>query len=118
MFIWSRSKHVTELDALCACVHEATERKESFWVLKCGKAVHFLPWWEWGELIRREHRCLVLDVRLLQSSGRCVHKSGDPQKQSVILHLTKLALAGGCLQCTSGQRLGTVTRSRERGSGI
>lgn len=51
MFIRSRSKHVTNrvrpIVRLCVC--EATERSESFWVLKCGKAAQFLPWWEWGE---------------------------------------------------------------------
>lgn len=74
----------TELDPLFACVCEATERSESFWVLKCGKAAQFLPWREWRELICQGRQCLVMDVGLvLQSSGRCVHQGNDPQKWTV-----------------------------------
>lgn len=43
MFIWSRSKHGTELDPSCVCVSEATDGCESFGDLKCGKAARFLP---------------------------------------------------------------------------
>lgn len=75
----------TELDPLSACACEATERSESFWVLKCGKAAQFLPWREWGELICQVHQCLVMDVGLvLQSDGRRVHQSGDPRQPTVL----------------------------------
>lgn len=74
----------TELDPLCACMCEATERSKSFGVLKCGKAAQFLPWQEWGELICQGHQCLVMDGELvLQSSGHHVHQRGDPRKRTV-----------------------------------
>lgn len=45
-------------------------------------------------------------------------KRRSPEAVGVIPQLTMLALAGGSLQHTSGQRLGTVTRSQGSGSSV